>query len=433
MRDRSPSAGILRKRMNVRRERRWGLQFVGAVVISLLVAAFGRADQVVLVGGDVIEGTITKQTKSGVVLEHDDLGRMTIPRSRIETVQFDTLEVEVVLTDGDTIRGKIVSEDESAVIVEHKDLGRIKIPRERIVSSDVGFPTAKMTLAGGDTIEGKVIERTDYAIIVEHPNLGRLEIPRQRIDSLKIEEPEIDKPESQGWFVPQMRKLAAKTSRLREKGWKLSSDVSADTSSGNTDEQVLRIGSHVGQTLPNSRRKMDASYYWKSSEGSTSDNKLTIGLGHDWLNPESEWFWFTLGRFDYDEFESWEKRINAQAGPGYHLIKSDNMTLDGRLGIGARREWGSQNNNVKAEALIGADYQWDLTDKQKIVLAPYYFPVVGDLDDYRARVSGEWRFSFQEDMLLSFLIGTLYEYTSLVDPDKSHGDLRLYMGLRFGF
>ncbi len=420
-----------------RRDGLWGrsvvLQLSVAVILWFLPAACSRADRVVLVGGDVIEGTITKQTKSAVVLEHEDLGRMAIPRSRIESVQIDTLEVEVVLTDGDTIRGKIVAEDGSAITVQHKDLGRITIPRERIVSSEIGFPKAKIELAGGDTVEGKVVERTDYAIVIEHPNLGRLEIPRERIDSLEIEEPEIEREEKAGWFEPQLRKLAARTSRLKEKGWKLSFDISLDTSGGNTDEQAARFGSQLERERPRSHTKLDMSYYRKVTDDELTDNKFTLGLGRDWVDPESVWFWFVLGRFDYDEFESWKQRANAQAGPGYHLIKSDDMTLDLRLGLGARREWGSENNNPKAEGLTGADFRWDISSKQRCLFAPYFFPVVGDLDDYRARVSGEWRYLFDKDMLLSFVIGTLYEYSSIVDPGKSHGDLRVYLGLRYGF
>ena len=49
------------------------------------------------------------------------------------------------------------------------------------------------------------------------------------------------------------------------------------------------------------------------------------------------------------------------------------------------------------------------------------------------RFTGEWRFLVNKEMDLSFFVGTLYEYQSLVDPEKSHGDLRTYLGLRFGF
>jgi hypothetical protein len=407
---------------------------LAAVVILLLTSAYSRADKVILSDGDVLEGVVTRQDRTSIVLEHGDLGRMVIPRSRIKTLTIDTPDVEVVLKDGDTIQGRLVKEDESGIILEHKDLGRMEISRDRIASSKVDVPYAKVELAGGDTVEGKLVERTDYAIVLEHPNLGRIEIPRERIDTLKIKEPEfVREEEEKGWFDSELRKLAGRTSRLKEKGWKASFDISLDSSTGNTDEQAARLGSHVERSLIDRRMITDMSYYHKVSEGDVTDNKFTLGYVRDWLYPESLWFWFMMGRLDYDEFESWEKRANAQIGGGYHLFNNDDMMLDLRLGLGPRREWGSENNDVVAEAILGADFRWDITSKQRCVFSPYFFPVVGDVEDYRARISGEWRFLFDKDMNLSFLIGTLYEYTSLVDPGKDHGDMRTYLGLRYAF
>ena len=408
-------------------------RLMGAAVIWLMASTCALADKIILTDGDIIEGVITRQGRSAVVLQHSDLGRMEIPRSRIKSLTIDTLDVEVVLTDGDTIQGRLISDDDSGIVLEHRDLGRIEIPRERIVSSTIDAPQATVVLAGGNTIEGTLVERTDLAIVLEHPTLGRLEIPRKRIDSLKVKEPEFKKEERVGWFDPQLRKLGAKVSRLKEKGWEASVDLSLDSSTGNTEEQSSRFGGHLKRELHNRIGMMDLSYYHKIKEGEVSDNKLTLGMGRDWLYPESRWFRFVQGRFDHDEFESWQQRANAQAGPGYHLIQADNINLDVRLGLGPRREWGSENNNLKFEGLIGADFEWKVSDRQICKFSPHFFPVVGDLDDYRGRISGEWRFLFDKDMRLSFLIGALYEYQSVVDPQKNHGDLRTYLGLRYGF
>jgi putative salt-induced outer membrane protein YdiY len=409
------------------------LQLLAATFIWLMASTQGLADKIVLTDGDIIEGVITKQGRSAVVLEHSDLGRMEIPRSRIKSLIIDTPDVEVVLTDGDTIQGKLVKENESGIVLEHRDLGRMEIPKDRIASSIVEVPEATVVLAGGDTIEGRLVERTNFAIVLEHPNLGRLEIPRERIDSLKIKEPEFKKEEKVGLIDPHLRKLAAKTSRLKEKGWKASVDFSLQSSTGNTQEQSTRFGGHVERELIDMRNELDISYYHKLKEGEVSDNKFTLGMGRDWLYPESLWFYFMSGRFDYDEFESWQKRANGQVGPGYHLIKTDDINLDIGLGLGVRKEWGSQNNNPKFEGLIGADFEWAVTDTQTCTFSPHFFPVVGDLDDYRARVTGEWRFLLDKDMHLNFLIGILYEYQSIVDPEKEHGDLRVYLGLRYNF
>jgi len=292
-----------------------------------------------------------------------------------------------------------------------------------------------VVLTGGDIIEGVITKQNRSAVVLEHCDLGRLEIPRERINSLRIESPEFKKEEKVGWFDPKLREFSAKTSRLKEKGWKASADLSLNSSTGNTDERTMRIGSHAERALPDRSGAMDLSFYHKVKEGEVSDNKVTIGGVRDWLYPGSVWFCFLHGRYDYDQFESWRQRANAQVGPGYHLIESDDVTLDVRCGLGPRREWGSQNTDLKLEGLVGAEFEWEIIKKHTFELSPYFFSVVDDLGDYRARITGEWRFLFDSDsdMNLNFLIGTLYEYQSMVDAGKAHGDLRTYLGLRFGF
>jgi len=375
---------MIKERTSLRLSRRRSRLQLRAVLIWLLASTCSRADKIILTDGDIIEGVITQQSRSVVVMEHGDLGRMEIPTNRIKSLTTDAPQIGVVLTSGDTILGRLVEENESS-------------------------------------------------IILQHPDLGRLEITRDRINSFDVKKPESKKEEKVGWVDPTLRKLGARVSRLKEKGWESSVDLSLDSSTGNTNEQSARFGSHVQRELPNRITTADLSYYNKVKEGKMSDNKLTLGIGRDWLLPASRHFYFLQGRFDYDEFESWQQRANAQAGPGYHLIKNDDITLDIRAGLGVRREWGSINNNPKFEGLIGADFEWKITGKQICKFAPYYYPVVSDFNDYRTRFSGEWRYLFDEDMRLSFFVGSLYEFQSVVDPGKEHGDLRVYLGLGYAF
>ena len=118
-----------------------------------------------------------------------------------------------------------------------------------------------VVLAGGDTIKGKLVERSDFAIILENPDLGRVEIPRERSDSLKIKSREFKMETTEGWFDKEMRWLNARTSRLGEKGWKASFDLSLDSATGNTDEQATRFGGHVKRSLPDLRLALDMSYF----------------------------------------------------------------------------------------------------------------------------------------------------------------------------
>jgi hypothetical protein len=310
-----------------------------------------------------------------------------------------------------------------------------------------------IVLISGDTIHGEVVDVGDSVVLFDQADLGLIEIPRERITSLQIdgtgvgdeaqtavvvppggEEPEEGEPnEVTAPLEPEFKRLNALIKKWAEKGWTASVDLTYDNSTGNTNEQFWRVGIRVRRTVERTRLTNTLDYYNKTSEGAVTDNKLSYAIAQDWLNPESRWFYFVQGRFDYDEFESWRQRAAGQGGPGYHLIQGDNVNLDLRPGLGLRKEWGSLNDNVRFEGLLGGDFEWKISGKQTLTLNAAFFPVLTDSDDYRSRVSWDWRYQLQEDMGISLLVGALHEYQSIVDPNKEHRDLRFHLGIHFGF
>jgi putative salt-induced outer membrane protein YdiY len=219
--------------------------------------------------------------------------------------------------------------------------------------------------------------------------------------------------------------------------WKLSIDFSLNSTTGNTEEQTLRFGLTAGYETPKTRLAIDSSYYFKATSGITTDNKFTLGGRHDWLLPESRWFWFVAGRLDYDQFESWEERVNAQAGPGYHIIQRDDfemeMTWDLYAGIGARKEFGSLNDQTKLEGALGTVYTLQITERQSLQVDVVFFPVLDDWSDYRLRSTGNWRYVLDQDYHLALVIGYLLEYQSIADPGKLNEDFRIWIGIQYSF
>ena len=219
--------------------------------------------------------------------------------------------------------------------------------------------------------------------------------------------------------------------------WKLGLDFALNATTGNTEETTLRFGLNAGYETEKTRLMIDASYYWKATDGITTDNKFTGGSRHDWLLPDTRWFMFVGGRVDYDDFESWKFRINFQGGPGYQILRREDhgleMTLDAYGGIGARKEWGSIDNNWKLEGLLALDYTYFITDKMQLDVDLQYFPVLTDIDDYRIRSTGTWRYALTEGQNLAIVIGYLVEYQSLVDPGKEHTDFRIWIGIQYSF
>jgi len=414
--------GILR----LSSRRRLGLRVFSITFICLLAPVWSSADTVTLVSGTVIEGQITRQTDSGIVLEHEELGKLEIRSSRIKSIVYDRADAEVVLVGGSTIKGKITDQNEAGIRLENEDFGQVDIATSRIESVTVDWPEVQAVLVGGDILKGKMIEQNDASVVLEHKNLGRMEIPRSQIQSVVFEKKE------RAWFNP--KRLNALSAKLKEKGWNASLNLSLNSASGNVkDEQSTRFGVDVKHATDSTRLAQDLTYYNKISRGDVTDNKLTYGIMHDWLARESPWFCFVAGRYDYDEFQSWEQRLAGYAGPGYRLIQTEDVAFDIGVGLGPRKEWGSENGDYKLEGVQGLHFRWDMTSRQKVTASTVIATVVGDLDDYRARSLAEWQFSFDRDMALSFIVGMEHEYTSLVDPGARHSDTRYHIGLRYGF
>ena len=62
------------------------LATLAILATSSLAYAIGEPDTIVLVGGDVLRGTIVAESEAGVTLDHPALGRIEVARARIATV-----------------------------------------------------------------------------------------------------------------------------------------------------------------------------------------------------------------------------------------------------------------------------------------------------------------------------------------------------------
>ena len=57
-----------------------------ALLVSLLLTVSAYAEELVLTGGDRLQGTITEHSSASVTLEHSVLGTLSIPMDKIKTI-----------------------------------------------------------------------------------------------------------------------------------------------------------------------------------------------------------------------------------------------------------------------------------------------------------------------------------------------------------
>ena len=303
----------------------------------------------------------------------------------------------------------------------------------------------EVMLKGGDVIHGKVIEQNDEGVLLEHEDLGQIKIASTRIASILVAPdgttPPSDQAESETGppaprhliKEPEFDRLKAFSARAKQRGFSSSIDMSLTSETGNTDESSFRVAGKLGREYSNIKLSGDLSYYHKESDGEKTDDKFTFGLVRDQSFKDSDWFFFMMGRYDYDAFESWRHRVSLHSGPGYKLIQTPDFHMDLRAGPGVRKEWDSNDTDPEFEGITGTSFEWKPTAKQTFSFSTAFYAVFDDFSDNRTRTTFDWDYLLSEEINLSFVLGVLHEYQSVVDPGKDENDTRVHTGIRYKF
>ncbi len=273
-----------------------------------------------------------------------------------------------------------------------------------------------IVLANGDELSAEVIEWAVDHVVIEHPQLGRVELS---LDQLKLD---TGTPPNPGLFG---------SGFLR--GWSRELDLGWTGKDGNTQTLNITAGFDFNYTDDWKRWKLNGRWLYDSSDGEASDNHARVDLRRDWLFPGSRWFAFASGRYQYDQFESWEHRAVLSAGPGFHLLAKEAHSLDARLGANFTREWGERQVN-KGEVLLGLDYTWRIAADHTVTFSNNLFtqikPSVGELRNITA---GEWKIGLVERPKLNLKIGAENEYETDIEPDEKKNDIKYYVAIGLGF
>ena len=156
-----------------------------------------------------------------------------------------------------------------------------------------------------------------------------------------------------------------------------------------------------------------------------------VALGRDWLFSESRWFMFTRSRFDYDDFRTWEFRLQGDAGVGYEFIKWETFTLRGRTGPSVVQEW--NENQFRAEWLAGPELVWNLTPNQKLEASNFIYYSFTPWGEFRNVSNLNWKWDLAQKPALSLKAGLENEYQSDVASGDKKNDLKYYTSIGIDF
>ena len=302
-----------------------------------------------------------------------------------------------------------------------------------------GLRADEVVLLNSDRLQGVVLEENDKQVVLQHSVLGRLTLPRDKVQAVFKEQvkpvPQAvvqAKPEPKKEIEPlPERKDGPFLTFLAD--WESTFEAGAMVATGNTEKANIYL--RFNTTTKNEKRQwdFDTSYYRDQTDGDVSTNKFTAGLKHEWLFKDSPWSIFAQGRFDYDEFQSWDKRVSAAAGAGYLWIDKEDPTVKFKLGAGATKEYGSTDEDVIPELLAGFNLAWKISPNQKFTAGSTIYPDLSEIGEYRIVSDASWVIDLNTVDKVSLKVGVENEYQSQVDDGVKHNDFRLYSALVFKF
>lgn len=229
------------------------------------------------------------------------------------------------------------------------------------------FAADEVVLKNSDVLQGKIRRQMSYEVVIDHNNLGRLYIPMSEVEEVRWS---VDPNAPAGFFK-----------QARQNGWSFTFDLSLDSSTGNTDEQSIRTALGVGRERKRTSFQLNSTYYLKQKNSKTTDNKNATSYEHRFFKENSRVYYFGTGLYDYDDFKSWRQRLSGYGGAGYSWVKTKKMKFETGGGLGARKEWGSINDNTKFEGIVATGFTWNISERQNIETNFFYAPVLTDIDD----------------------------------------------------
>ncbi|MCA9127251.1 MAG: DUF481 domain-containing protein [Planctomycetales bacterium] len=201
-------------------------------------------------------------------------------------------------------------------------------------------------------------------------------------------------------------------------GWKNSAELGINASAGNAESFSFQTGARFKRKSDFTLFDLRITHNRTQANGIETQNNALMFADFERFLGESRWTYFIKNGLEYDEFKAFDLRYNINSGLGYSFYRTDDLTLAGRFGAGASREFGGPNNAWSPEALFGGDYEHQWTKRNKFIAKIDYYPEWTNFSNFRLISDVAWEYLIDEDGNLSFKIGANDRYDSTPNGRK---------------
>lgn len=294
----------------------------------------------------------------------------------------------------------------------------------------------EVELVSGEVLQAEVFERTTEFVVIDHPLMGRIEIPAVNVvevrpGKLDAAVGEAAAKSAEGGAAAGSKTADKKTGTLADAEWKWSVEIGAGGQSGNVDSTDIRTAINGLIEDDKDRWTLGASYRYADTEKVKTKDQGTALARKDWLLPDSKYFIYAGGRFDYDDFQEWDYRVTGSAGVGYQWIATEETNIRFAVGLAGTREYEGNDDSWRLEGVLGFEGAWKLSESQSIESAITLFPDLETQDDYRVIGDLGWKVKLDTFENMSLKVGLHDEYDSHRESPFDRNDFQWYIALLF--
>ncbi len=202
--------------------------------------------------------------------------------------------------------------------------------------------------------------------------------------------------------------------------WDMGINFGLNGSEGQNHSQSMIAGAYVKRDAELWTLDAKINYNLTSANTIETQNNALLDARVDRKLHKSAWTLFVLNQTLYDEFQPFDLRVSLNSGVGYKWVDTQCFNLIGRFGAGASREFGGPDDEWAAEALFGLDYEYLISDKQRLTAKVDYSPEWEDFGQYRVVSDAGWEIDLDKpkNMSLRFSVNDRYDSTpNGVDPN----------------
>ncbi len=335
-------------------------------------------------------------------------------------------------------------------------------PSQELAQQPQGQQRDRVTLANGDVLRGELVDFVSGRITFRVEGLGDLEIDLDDLADLSTAEPVVVVTDERSHVEGRIRGIVGDQLQMsladqsfttipledwdalrfpdgRAARWRGSLSIGARISTGNTEERQLN-------TTLNFRRRTDGDriigafnyFYNEDFNDLTGDYELDerrglASLQYDYFLGPRAYAWAT-GSGGVDSEAEVDLRLIFGAGGGYQFSESDNLNLEGLLGLAYyEKRFDTMEPDLEYLALrVGYNINWEFLDGARFIQALQALPSLEDPnEDFYLRSDLRLRFTFWQGMFTE--VQWILDYDTAPAMGRERFDSLITLNLGWSF